>query len=360
MKQNKIKEVLRVAVSAALAVGLFGSMLLGVNHLTLQASTNGETYLPPAEYVSVPESPVSDEIQVPKVTIINTTYECTEIPAIALPLDEAAQIGAQYIYDIFGKCIDGMYVELSFMGSERHMTRNIWSGVVSDRDRGTLERMAQSNQLTEEFQARVDAGECPRDVRMNMEDLSIFDTYTPGDFYFMIDAVTGERIDISRPSRGSFNFSIDESRALHEYLERRWGRDTSAAFVAEISPRTQEELGHIARDYGQRHFVNTTVTYVEFAGAWASFILSGNNTFDRVVYVSFVVTDSTGRVASVAVALESHTVSAISTMRNDFIPRYVSFDASVNGEWSHYRAIEEYDGELIRRIPMVEDVTELE
>jgi hypothetical protein len=47
--------------------------------------------------------------------------------------EEAAQIGAQYIYEIFGECIDGATVQMSFNGHLRHKeTLGVWSGTVGD------------------------------------------------------------------------------------------------------------------------------------------------------------------------------------------------------------------------------------
>ena len=329
---RRLKEICKVALATVAAVGLFGGALLGANLRSLHAATSEETYLPQTvEYVSIPDNPVPEEedFQALNVTIINITHEDVRVNPLALSLEDAAHIGAQYIYDIFGKCIYGMYVELEFI-EWQNMTRTIWRGVVSENDRDTLARMAAlyeiSQQLNDEINARIEAGEDPYIVRRDMHDISLDFAYVQGDFYFTIDAITGERIDVSRPmSRG--RMTVLEYRTLTDYLEREWYGRWEQAFVAELPRQETEELLQIAKEAAQRHFVNTSLVESEHVGSFAIFKYAGNGGFDRLIYVSFNITDETGRVAGVTVSQQTREVTDIGTMRNDILPIDAYFTA---------------------------------
>lgn len=253
------------------------------------------------------------------LTTINTTFEGTEVSPMALSLEEAAQIGAQYIQDIFGENINGMYVELDFANWE-HMTRNLWHGAVSVSRRNTLENRARFNELNDEFTARLDAGEDMDDIQADMDELFRNVIYTPALFYFAIDAVTGKRINIWRSTSSTLNQLIPGPMAMEEYVEREWGGDWEAAFHAEITPQEKDELHPLAIVYAHKQFDSTTVMNVEFSNSFASLIYAGNGNFNREYSVTFYATDETGRGAHITFELASRTMTSISTISNDFIP----------------------------------------
>lgn len=355
-KASKIKEILRVTAATITAVTIFGSALLGANLLTLQAATSGETYLPVPQTVSIPDNPVDtvpEGFQPPTVNIINTTVGDCEVPPLALSLEEAAQIGAQYIWDMFGESIDGMYVELSFANWD-HLTRAIWQGAVSTHDRDTLARNKYHNTLHEEMMTRTDAGEDPMELRRDIETRAQAMRYEQADFYFTIDAVTGMRIDVFKNSVVMRGMTMHESEAINEYIQRNWGHDRDNwhdAFTPDISRQEQEALVQVAKEYAQRHFNNTTVVNAEFGGAFVNFVYI-DGVITREISVNFRVTDDTGRDAYVA--MHQGTVVSISTLRNDMVLTTMRVEMEASHEWFSYEELDDY-GYIRRRHILIEE-----
>jgi len=321
MKSAKIKERLKAATAAVVAVGLFGGLLLGLNNLTLNAAINEETYAPPAtEYVSIPENPVYNEDQPVALTVIDMAWE--EADPLALSMEEAAQIGAQYIYDVFGVCIDGMYVEMGF-APPRWATRSVWRGEVSVQNRNTRERMDYANERLEEIlRENPYALEWSSGVEDcgNFVDLSGLFEYIPANFYFSIDAITGERIDVwnnDLQMRGHTSEDMIAARlAFIELYEQGYNlRDV------EVSDEEKNELVQIAMNYGQIQFVNTTVADVDFMSATNDITLDENGELVIIPgFALFDVTDDTGRVARITICRETLLAVSINTMQNDMLP----------------------------------------
>ena len=331
-------------------VGLFGCALLGTNIWMLHAATDSETYLPPAvEDIAIPDNPVPEETETLNINLTNVTVEETEIPSTALSMEEAAGIGAQYIMDIFGEDIDGMYIEFEFSDWD-HMTRSMWFGVVSGVYRNSTQRNLRIRELRDEFATRSAASE----YSIWIDDTYWYEImnaypYIHGYFYFMIDAITGERIDIWRPSATNRGWTREESDVITEYIEREWQNNWDDLFNRETDPAIIEEFSPIALDYAGRHFINSTVVDVEFNGAMISLVVDDNNAVVHLMSLAFLVTDDTGRVAGVIITQDDHMVTSISTSRNDIVP----WDESSFGYWE----LEEYeleDGSIgVRRAPYV-------
>jgi len=324
MKQSKIL-LISMAVLAMLIMGGCS----GGN--SAQELTNNETDISqpsPTENAdnsdnAVQDNAVQDNLQPPaalnahNVTIFNTSLENTGISPMTLSLEDAAQIGIQYIMDIFGENVDGMYMDLEFSNWD-HIARTLWHGAVSENNRNTLENRARNNELSDIFMARYEAGEDPEDIMADMSDMFLNNSYVPAQFYFFIDANTGERIDIWRSTQ-VHNHAMDESIALHDYIEQEWGDDWEAAFAVDVDPQEKEMLRHMAMEYAQRHFNNSVIARVDFESASTSFIYAGGR-FNRDPFVTFLATNDAGREARVAIHLRSHTVTSITSMGNDFIP----------------------------------------
>ncbi|MCL2404814.1 MAG: hypothetical protein FWC92_04620 [Defluviitaleaceae bacterium] len=267
-----------------------------------------------------PETSQPTDVVAHNLRIVNTTHENTIIHPMALPLEDAAQIGARYIMDIYGISIDNMYVELEYANWE-HMTRTLWQGAVSVTNRNTLASRARMNELNDIITQRYDAGEEWEDIMLDMNDLFLENSYVMAQYYFVIDAVTGKRIDIWQILQ-EHTPTMDESIPLHEYIEQHWGNDWDTAFEYTLPPQQIDELGQIATAYAQRHFYNTTIANMHFENAFVGFIYDGGG-FRRDPSAAFIFTDETGREARVVIHVASHAAQSITTMSNDFIP----FDA---------------------------------
>ena len=309
MKQSKI---LLISISVLAVLVLTGC---GNDQPTAAANTDSP-HTSAQDNVPAPESSHAHN-----VTIINTSHEGTEINPSALSIEAATLVGIQYIYDVFGESVAGMYVEMEFSDWD-HITRTLWHGAVTDKYRNTLENRARINELNDEFMARLDAGENSEDVFEDMSDLFGAIGYNPARFYFFIDAITGERIDIWKTTAQML--TVNESMPLHEYIDQEWDSDWDTAFAVDIDPQKEDELGQIAREYAQRQFYNSTIADVHFEGAFASFIYKGGG-FNRESYATFTAINDTGREARISIHVESRTVTSINTMSNDFIP----FDESI-------------------------------
>ncbi|MCL2361848.1 MAG: hypothetical protein FWC73_08565 [Defluviitaleaceae bacterium] len=321
--KRKFKEIARVTIATMAAVGIFGSALLGANTWTLQAATAGETYVPPAvEDVSIPDNPVPEEAQALGLTVINITDDAITIPSTALSMEEAVQVGARYIMDVFGADIDGMYIDFEFSDWD-HMTRSLWFGIVSSVYRNTRERNQRLHEFNDAFLARINAGEDPDVLGDDWHSFDDKYPYIPGYFYFFIDAITGERIDIWRPSPSQHRWrawSAEHSNLINEYVEHKWGGDWGAALSREITPATIDEYSLIAAAYAQRHFNNSTVVNVEFNDVSTSLVVGDNRTVEHVIFLAFIVTDDTGRAAGVLICKDNRMVISIHTNHNDVRP----------------------------------------
>jgi len=336
--KSKIKEVAKVAISTVAAVGLFGGLLWGVNARTIQAATEYEGYVPQTvEYVSIPENPIPEDFYASNLTVLNTSFE-GEIPSpLALSMEDAAQIGAQYIWDIFGERIDGMYVEMQFAGWD-HMSRELWLGSVSNSNRDTVARRNRANELHNEIIARMEAGEDRDYIIESMGDISRFSMYVPGDFYFVIDAITGERIDIWRLAAiNNRGFTMEEHEFLNDYIEREWGGDWSLLFAEVTDDSRAEVFSSIAKNYAQIHFTNTVIVDAVFMEAF-SFPAVRGTTVTHHISFSFNITDETGRVATVTLD-ENGALMTITTSVNDIIPSeireivLIEVDHDAEGRW---------------------------
>jgi len=350
---KRLKEIGKVAIATVTAVALFGGLLWGVNIRTLHAAAEGETYLPQTvEEVSIPDPPVPEETQALSFSLTNVTEESIVISSLALSMEEAAQVGAQYILDVFGVCIDGMYIEFQFSNWD-HMTRSVWFGVVSDVYRNSLFLNQRTNELHDEIMARIDAGECPETVRLDWQNMLEKYQYIPGCFYFFIDAVSGERIDIWRNSTANRGWTRENSAIIEAYVERELGGNWGHLFSQEADPAIIEEFSLIAAKYAQRHFNNSTVVDVEFSGESTSLTVDENNTVVRLIQLNFQVTDDTGRIATVIVCQNSRTLASIFTMSNDMIP----IEIEVIGNWEIYEYVLDDGSTAFRRV-LIEEATE--
>ena len=309
MKQSRILLIFVAVLAILIVVGCSNNQPATVAN---GDTTQGNQDNPPQDNVQATEAP-----NVRNMTIINVSPEGAVIGSNAMSIEAAVQVGLQYIYDIFGERIADMYIDMEFSEWE-HLTRPLWHGAVSDNLRNTVENRARISELNDKFMARLDAGEESEDVFEDMSELFGAVSYSPARFYFFIDAITGERIDIWKTSPARMQV-VDESIQLHEYIDQKWDGDWDAAFEVDISPEEIYELGQIARAYAQRQFNNAAIADMNFENAFQAFTYSGGG-FIREPYANFSVTNDAGRIAWVSISVEHRRVSSINTMSNDVVP----------------------------------------
>jgi len=289
------KEIAKAAVVSILSIGVLSTGFMGFNRLTFNAATSGATPLPYVETAAA-EAESPQDFEVPNLTVLASelmNQHQNNVPsAVAMSMEEAANIGAEYIWDIFGECIDGMYVQMLF-GAWASNSREYWIGNVFP-----------SKEAMEPGAAGIAEAE----------------------FGFMIDAVTGMRVDI-RPAMRQMS---DEEVELHRQWrasEGRWEwgfawqektREEQLTYLG-VTMADIEPYLEIARGYAARHFGASPLAYeTEYFGV---IVTMGETVNDTVLGgISYRIEDSTGREA--LITIWDGNLGHILTQHNDIIPGF--------------------------------------
>ena len=327
---KKIKEIIKITAVCALSIAMFGAAFAGINRVAFAAATNGSTpldvdeaqftpvpttmplqiYEPPAH--SMPqEATGSSEFIAPNITIMPVRdHNYHIIPGTVMSMEEAAQVGAEYIWDVFGRNIDGMYVSMFYSAWLGH-GREHWHG----------------------------------QVFMTGEAMRSNDSFNPI-FMFAIDSTTGKRIDISYTFQRGEQFSRDIESAVMEWrlsddmIVFREMDDNQLMVHFDFSMYMLEEYRQRALEYAQRHFNDSTVMNIMLgrvlndAAGNLMFIPGLNPSFafdeDGNVYttigsITFTVTDHTGREAEIMMSTEESLFQSVHifTQHNDRIQDFV-------------------------------------
>ena len=189
----------------------------------------------------------------------------------SLPAEEAALLGAEYIWDVFGECIDGSTVEMHYTHGEMH-GRPFWRGFVMP----ALDLLADESRYLQESHS------------------------------FLIDAITGERLGISFSPRS--NPIWEDNPNMFTYLEDSgiYNLDTftEEAFLLFPSPEFEEKAKQAGKVFAQRHFNNSKVESAYFQGPTLG---SERNAAGELVAIShgfgIMVTDNTGREVSLEIRI---------------------------------------------------------
>ena len=334
MTKTKLKEFIKIAAICALSIGAFSAAFTGLNNIAFNAATNGTAPLPivqpepaatvemqtaevqEASYVLLADAHTAEEIGefvVPNLTVIGVTdHNFHTIHTSAMSMEAAAQIGAEYIWDVFGISIDGMYVTMFYSAWDGH-AREHWHGQV--------------------FLSRADA--------MSTESFNPI-------FWFAIDSITGMRIDISQSMPMVNRPEIDE-RAIMEWrmyisedtLALHMMDDDELINYFELAPEKLEYYTQRALGYAERHFNESTVQnimlgmLVEHADRETMVIpgirigpdIDENGELTSVIAgFTFTATDHTGRNAEIMINIEQSMFRGtvhIFTQQNDRIPGFV-------------------------------------
>jgi hypothetical protein len=298
MKKQITSGAIKAALVSALAIGVFSAAFIGVNSLALAAATSGTTTIPPTELVvGVPENLPPEGFTAPNITVIEIPFEFGEVSAHAMSAREAAQIGAQYIYDVFGSSIDGMYVQMIYSHPPAVIGPN-WIGTV-----------ARSPQALE---SRLDVRGTPNE---NFAPL----------YRFAIDAVTGSRVNVSQ--QGAIDRGpLDRDAAMAaRYAMRDTGwfdmNLTGQLEFLGVSAQSVASYRQTARTLAERHFNNTSVTSIELTRLSAEYAQDGMSLLSLV----FTATDNTGREAEIMIPSggSRFRMIHIQTSHNDIIPGFV-------------------------------------
>ena len=333
--KSKSKEIIKVIGFTALSIGILSASFFGINERVLAGNTTGTEILPPitanalqtevqvedADLASaidsslaetqtedsgiLPEEQIDDNVFVsPTLTVLESEHSLT-VPAHALSMDEAVQIGVRYIWDVFGTTLDGRYLRMWFANHDSQ-SNTWWGGSVTS-----------ENPIVPDY----------------------VEEHPSVEYMFIIDGVTGERIDILHMSETprSFEWPHSDSDEFREVMANRTALVEAGWFDMDIDEQialsdiSQERLDlytEAATILAQNHFNNSSIADVRFFSlAVNGLIASDDGCAVDLAGFDFSITDDTGREAIVRVSTESafRNMISISTQHNDFIPGF-SYD----------------------------------
>ncbi|MCL2447038.1 MAG: hypothetical protein FWD06_09765 [Oscillospiraceae bacterium] len=288
------KELFKVVAIATVAVGLFSAAVIGANSLAFAAATN-QTTLSPITTSALGNHQEDTAFASPTLALVEGPWQQYHVkPASAMPMEQAAQAGAQYIWDIFGTCIDGAVVEMNF--SAHPSNASTWW-------RGNADVSGQA-------------------------------------YHFIINGITGERIDISswpwEQTRRAFDDLTPEeleareamrtelSNARRVLIDSGWFEmdlDQRMTFAG-LSAQALQTYQQTAMDLATQHFNRSNVTEIQLGDINADRITDSG--VAHVTSLWFIVTDDTGREATILISTatnDAHFIN-ITTQHNDFIPGF--------------------------------------
>lgn len=182
MRKTAIKDYAKSILATGLIVGLFGSLLVGISNYALAASMTHTVVIPTTYQGFQIRGAAADYVKGNYVVIENKLQPAAN-PANSMTASEAAELGAQYLWDMFGVNMDGKAVSMMCF-TDPGRAVSYWNGDVydSESDARAAETAAQ------DIAAKAAAG---YDVESLENELELpCPKYT-----FSINAVTGERND---------------------------------------------------------------------------------------------------------------------------------------------------------------------
>jgi len=319
---TKKKECIKVIAIAITCLGLFCATFMGINRISLTAAVSQVNVIPHNRPSSVSHSNAPQQVSnthsaavsitnqqeeadafvEPNITVVMPSAAFTQTPgARALSPECAAMLGARYIWDMFGLCIDGETITMSYSGHPS-LIRTTW--------RGSIGLAFYENG---DFQAIVGYGDGYGEVEV---------------LTFTLDSITGERIDIHRytvtigppevlpPGTYAMNPITREMLSTGDFFCRHAGL---GQLPEQIETYTQTAIA-----FGVLHFNQTEVVSAELTSMFPSSEFDDNRNvigYSRIMV--FEVIDSTGRIANVRFNATTNDLLGIDTLFNDMVPGWV-------------------------------------
>jgi hypothetical protein len=296
--KTKSKEIMKVVAVGALSIGVFSTAFVGFNELIFASATGDAMPLQVSSVAADVDSPQGEQEQAqftpPTLTFVESTFSQYHVmPEAAMSMEEAAQVGARYIWDVFDVCIDGAEVYMMFANHESQ-TNTWWLGHLI----------------------------IPRTSEKSIT--------------FVINGVTGERIDINLTSeRGETPVEMTDEeaaamRAQHEHamqtlLASGWFDMSLSEQIAFAGVEEQiETYEQKAMAFAVRHFNNTIVTDINLSSLLLDRRVAIENNQVTPCGFNFIVVDNTGREAFIFIPAEDAIGRSvfISTQHNDFAPDF--------------------------------------
>ncbi|MCL2057680.1 MAG: hypothetical protein FWH01_01290 [Oscillospiraceae bacterium] len=281
------EEAVGVAEAAAATI-LNVISAAGVPPTTEPTAVASTQNIPQAEYIK------------PNMNVYHKQNEWYTPGANALSYEEAAEIGAHFIWAMFGDSIDGKTVQMNYSSWPSH-SRAYWFGNVAD-SKDTMD---------------------PKDTQ-NYEIL----------YNFMICAVSGEWIDIWNHQVQTKDDDIQARAVFSELsaLSPDEAEEIQRQRYAYPPPENYEEYMQTAMNYAAMYFNNAGADAVSIEmweySSYGRYGLDENGDIIIVPakYLVYTVTGSAGRTAEVQINAETMELVLIETQNNDIIPGY-NYDA---------------------------------
>jgi hypothetical protein len=296
MSKSKFSEIIKVLIVSIMTIMLFCVSFIGINGFALAAVTNRIITMPPPSEVSNNILSYMDaapkNYPSPVITVIEPAYVDARLNNInALSAEQAAELGAQCIWEVLGENIDGktVYMSYSILPSNAKL---YWVGMVMD--------------------SSIEAGSTRESF-----------------IQFMINAVSGERASIHDMRINGADLPA-KPMTLGEYNE--------------LLTTTLEKIGRyeqLAKEYAQKYFnltdVKDDITFNGMQVVTANGDRNSNNNviLYRDTLLSFTVADQRGREAKITVSMETDKLYNLTTQHNDFIPGFEHSD----GQRDEYSAV---------------------
>lgn len=217
----------------------------------------------------------TNDFTAPNISVSLIYEQNNQIPTNAMPMEEATQIGARYIWDVLGEDLEGKNVFMSYQ-AQPSSTRTHWVGMVSN------------------------------------------DGIRESSFEFTIDAISGERISIIR-LHCSDEGAVPRTATREQINER-----------LQTTPANIEHYTQFAWQFAGLHFHATDVESVVFnnlsVGAFRNNNTRSQEDFDAniITYTEtllhFTAIDENGRNAMLSISMETGKLISLHTQRNDFVP----------------------------------------
>ena len=199
--------------------------------------------------LSVEAETAKDTFVSPNITVSEALWQYDRVPAGAMPMEEAAQIGARYLWDVFGVDIDGMHVLMLYADCWMRPSAGRWTGIVYRTEEESIANvwlLGDGIAIMTPVDADVDAA----DRRFN----------------FTIDSTTGERMEVASHSNAPSAPILHDTQPLWESvrgLEIQAMSDSQLADFVGLTPEQIDAYTQKATAFAEAHFESTTLKSVE-------------------------------------------------------------------------------------------------
>ena len=266
---------IKTVFASVIAVGLFCAAFVLANNVALSAAVNrSDSIYIAAVSVNIPPEIIPPEGFVkPSLTVYEASTAPDTVNTNAMSYIYAAELGAQYIWEVFGVCIDGKVVEM-FSTFFPFGTESYWFGRVAE-----SEALINSNEVI---------------------------------FGFTLDAVSGKRIGIYQSV--SALLGENDPSLTQEELHK---IDEFPNLYVEAEEIAQYE--QIAKEYAGRHFNSSNIAAIEFDRA--SPLRLGREPDGELIVTEyemfFMASDDSCCVVEIAILMSTKELRRINTLQDD-------------------------------------------